>query len=139
MPDDFQDGVIDALDNISIWFNSNLLSLNFAKTKYIHFRTKNRSPVDLKISYNNKEINNASQTKFLGLIIDCTLSWKSHLYHLMYKLGMACYAIRAVKPYMSQESLRAIYFSDFHFIMTCGIIFWQNSSISNNIFRLQKK
>jgi hypothetical protein len=40
---------------------------------------------------------------------------------------------------MSQESLRVIYFSYFHFIMSYGIIFWWKSSISNNIFRLQKR
>jgi hypothetical protein len=32
-----------------------------------------------------------------------------------------------------------IYFSYFHSIMSYGIIFWRNSSISNNIFRLQKR
>jgi hypothetical protein len=31
-----------------------------------------------------------------------------------------------------------IYFSYFHSIMSYGIIFWGNSSISNNIFRLQE-
>lgn len=40
---------------------------------------------------------------------------------------------------MSQESLRVIYFPYFHSIMSYGIIFWENPSISNNIFRLQKR
>jgi hypothetical protein len=91
------------------------------------------------IGYNNKQFSTCTQTKYLGLIIDPTLSWKSHLDHLMNKLSMACYAIRAVKPYVSQESLRAIYFSYFHSLMSYGIIFWGNCLISNNIFRLQKR
>jgi hypothetical protein len=57
----------------------------------------------------------------------------------MNKLSVACCAIGAVKPYMSQESLRAICFSYFHSVMSCGVIIWGKSSISNNIFRLLKK
>jgi hypothetical protein len=40
---------------------------------------------------------------------------------------------------MSQESLQVMYLSYFHSIMSHGIIFWRKSSITNNIFRLQKK
>lgn len=36
-------------------------------------------------------------------------------------------------------SLRMVYFSYFHSIMTYGIIFWGNSRHSNVIFRLQKR
>jgi Reverse transcriptase (RNA-dependent DNA polymerase). len=138
-PDDFNEDIINVFDSINIWFNSNLLSLNFDKTKYLHFRTKNSSPIDIKIGHNNKEISNSSQTKFLGLIIDSTLSWKNHLYLPMNILSIACYAIKGIKSYTSQESLRVIYFSYFHSIMSYSIIFWGNSSISNNTFRLQER
>ena len=40
-PDAFMDDSCNVFDNIKIWFNSNL-SLNFAKTKYLHFRTKKK-------------------------------------------------------------------------------------------------
>jgi hypothetical protein len=36
-------------------------------------------------------------------------------------------------------NLRTIYFSYFHSIITYGIIFWDNSSDSYNIFKLQKR
>jgi hypothetical protein len=49
--------------------------------------------------------------------------WKGHVDWLMSKLGSACYAIRAVKPYMAQGTIRMIYFSYFHSVMTYGIIF----------------
>jgi hypothetical protein len=57
----------------------------------------------------------------------------------MSKLSSACFVIRAVKPYMSQETLRMIYFACVHSVMTYGIIFWGNSPHSIHIFRLQKK
>jgi hypothetical protein len=40
----------------------------------------------------------------------------------MSRLGSACYGIRAVKPYMAQGTIRMIYFSYVHSVMTYGII-----------------
>ena len=47
--------------------------------------------------------------------------------------------MRAVKPLLSQDSLRMVYYSRFHSIMTYRLIFWGNSHYSNIIFRLQKR
>ena len=107
---------------MNVWFISNLLSLNFNKTHYLEFRTKNSSPIDINITYNNKYIVNTTITQFLGSVIDTTLSWKNHVDKLMDKLSKACYAIRAVKPFITQ-ALRIIYFSYFHTIMSYDIIF----------------
>jgi hypothetical protein len=40
---------------------------------------------------------------------------------------------------VSHESLRMIYYSYFHTVMSYGIIFWGNSSQNINIFKLQKR
>jgi len=45
----------------------------------------------------------------------------------MAKLHSACYAVRTVKAIQAQETLRIIYFSYIHSIMTYFIIFWGNS------------
>jgi hypothetical protein len=75
----------------------------------------------------------------MGINIVMTLSWKSHIDQLLPKLSSACYAIRAIKPYVNQETLLMVYHAYFHSIMNYGIIFWGNSSHNINIFRLQKK
>jgi hypothetical protein len=46
--------------------------------------------------------------------MDNILSWKGHVDWLMSKLGLACYAVRAVKPYMLQATIRMLYFSFFY-------------------------
>jgi hypothetical protein len=124
--------------NRNDWFKINL-SLNFDKTYYVQFLTKNNHEINIHISCGNKLITNTYSTNFLGLIIDCTLSWKNHVDKLMSKLSSACYAIRAVKSLMTQESLRIIYFFYFQSIMTYGISFWGSSSCCSNIFKIQKK
>jgi hypothetical protein len=115
--------MINLSELINDWFKANLLMLNCDKTNYIQFMTKNSSAINVNIGYDNKQIVNSTNTKFLGLIIDDTLFWKSHIDWLMSKLSTACIVIRAIKPYIYQEALRMIYFSYVHSVMTYGIIF----------------
>ena len=65
---------------------------------------------------------------------DCALS-----HHSAVSLKKACYAIRLIKPFMSIDVLRSTYFSYAHSIISYGIIFWGNSSYSEDIFKIQKR
>jgi hypothetical protein len=93
---------------------------------------------DLQVYYKNKQISTVSTIKFLGLIIDSTLSWKQHINSIIPKLNKTCFAIRLVKPYMT-ETLRTIYFSYFHSVLIYGIVFWGNSVHSQHIFKIKKR
>jgi hypothetical protein len=81
-PLDYKNNIINIFENIKYWFKANLLTLNFNETYYIQFMTKNSSAININIGYDNKKIANSTSTKFLGLIIDNMLSWKSHIYWL---------------------------------------------------------
>jgi hypothetical protein len=87
----------------------------------------------------NSIISNLKSTIFLGLTIDSTLSWKNHTADLTSKLNKACYAIRTIKPFMTFNVLRTIYFSYFRSVMSHGIIFLGNLHHSANIFKIQKR
>ena len=58
---------------INRWFKTNLLSLNFSKTHGLEFRTRNFNE-NSNVCYNNHHISNTTYMKFLGLIINDTLS-----------------------------------------------------------------
>ena len=60
------------------WFHSNLLTLNYDKTYFVQFLTKKQKEIKLQIVTSNSLITNINSTKFLGLTIDSTLSWKEH-------------------------------------------------------------
>jgi len=138
-PSNYENIVIKIFEDINRWFNSNLLSLNLEKTHYMQFRNKNSAPIDLNIGHENKNITKTSSTKFLGLTLENTLSWKIHIDTIITKLSSATFAIRTLKPFLSQDSLRMMYYLYFHSIMTYGLIFWGNSHYSNTIFRMQKR
>ena len=64
---------------------------------------------------------------------------KHHVGELTSKLNKACYAIRLIKPCMFLDVLRSTYFSYVHTIISYRIVFWGNSSYSEDIFKIQKR
>jgi hypothetical protein len=54
-------------------------------------------------------------------------------------INKACYAIRAIKPFMSLDVMKMIYYSYVHSVISYGIIFWGNCHLSENIFKIQKR
>jgi hypothetical protein len=93
----------------------------------------------MKDEYDNRLIANTSYTNFLGITIENMLQWKRHMDQLFSKLRAACYAVRVLKRFMTQETLAVVYYAYFHLIMNNGIIFRGDSPYSINSFRLQKK
>ena len=73
--------------------------------------TKSKLAVDLHISHKINPIINTYSTNFLGLTLDSTLSWKTHVDQLRSKLNLACYVITSLKSVISTMNLRIIYFS----------------------------
>ena len=102
------------------WFNSNFLSLNFDKTYYMKFITKNKFSNTINIEHDN---NITNFVKFLGIATDNTLSWKQHIDTINPKLNKACYIIRRSKLYLSNYALKMVYYAFFHSVMSYGLIF----------------
>ena len=121
------------------WFQSNLLTLNCDKTHFLQFLTKKHNEIKMQIISSNTIITNINSTKFLGLIIDRTLSWKDHITGLTSKLSKACYAMWVIKPFMSLNVMKMIYYSCVHSVISYGLTFWSNSHVSDSIFKIQKR
>jgi len=115
--------------DINNWFKVNQLILNYNKTHYLQFNMKNSWDYDLKLNYQGNYIKSSSNTKFLGLIIDDSLSWKAHIDQMMSKFNTACFVIRTIQAIMSPETLRMVCFAYIHSIMSYGIIFLGRSNI----------
>jgi hypothetical protein len=105
----------------------------------VKFRTKNYYGVKTKVTYDHINISNSTETKFLGLIIDETLSWNQHVDQIATKLCSACYAIRNLKHIVPQSTVRTVYSAYIHSILSYGIIFWGRSSNVSKLFILQKR
>ena len=95
------------------WFNSNFLSLNFDKTYYMQFRTKNKCLNKINIEHDSKMVLQTNFVKCLGITIDNALSWKQHFDTVTPKLNKACYIIRSYKLYLSNDALKMVYYAFF--------------------------
>ena len=67
------------------------------------------------------------------------MTWKTQIHAILPKLSSACFAVRSVKPYVSHQTLKAIYYAYFHAIISYGIIFWGQYPDSSKVFLLQKR
>jgi hypothetical protein len=66
------------------------------------------------------------QQNFFGYLLIVLFLEKHTLYILSLNLSSACYAEWSVKPYVSLNAPKMIYYSYFHPVMTYGLLFWGN-------------
>jgi len=93
----------------------------------------------LKINYQGNYVKSSPYTKFLGLIIDDSLSWKAHIDQMMSKLNTAYFVILMLQAIMSTETLKMVYFAYVHSIISYRIILGGNQPYSKKIFKIQKR
>ena len=88
-PEEFNNTINSVMTEITDWFQSNLLTLNYNKTTFLQFFTKKNKKIKIQITASNSIITNINSTKFLGLILDSTLSWNDQIIALTSKLNKA--------------------------------------------------
>jgi hypothetical protein len=93
------------------------------KTQYINFTTKSNSLIEMDIRDVNELMTSSKQAKLLGLTINSTLTGETHVENVINKLCTACYMIRNRRPFVSINTLKIIYYSYFHSLMTYSLIF----------------
>jgi len=99
-----------------------LLFLNFTKTQFTIFTTKNNNQIEININCNNKFIPTITYTKFLSLTVDCSLTLINHIDSLTKELSTTCYLIQNIKPYLSISTLKINY----HSLFSINFVLWHN-------------
>jgi len=133
-----EDDYANVLTKGNRWFQKNSLTLNLNKTNLVHFAAKTTVNIPDCIKLGQNRLINSQTINFLGLTLDYTLSWSPHIARICNKLRSACYILRILKPTLTAQNLKTIYFAYFHSIMSYGI-FWGNSTDNDDIFKLQKR
>ena len=97
-----------------------VIDIKYVARFLILITNKSTCTSDIQITYKDKKISIVNETKFLGLFINNNLSWKTHIECIKSKLSSACYTVRSVKPFLTINTLKMIYYSYFHLVMTYG-------------------
>lgn len=93
------------------------------------------------IKINGIVIEKVTCTKFLGVYIDDTLSWKHHAIQMSMKVSKGLGIMRQVKGFLSRNLLKTLYFSLIHpYLSYCNIIWGNASNLAlNKLTILQKR
>ncbi|KAI5721832.1 hypothetical protein M8J77_026248 [Diaphorina citri] len=126
------------LHDIQGWFTANRLTLNADKTTFVYFNPHNPDSLH-PIPFNSSSVAPSQEVKFLGVILDAKLKWKSHIHFLKSKLSSSIHAIRSIKNNVNVTSALLSYHAYFHSLMSYGIVYWGFSSPASEIFLLQKR
>ena len=113
------------LDNISDWLIANKLSLNTKKSYYLIVSPKNKR-VNQKVSIciNNEKLAEAQSAKYLGVLLDNKLSWKTHIQETTMKISKGVGILARLRHFVSKDVLSCIYNAFIQPHSTYGIINW---------------
>ena len=118
------------------WFRANQLSINLDKTVMMQFWSKHDK---IKIRAMNNPIPNVRNTKFLGVFIDDTMTWRTHVEYLHNKLSMNKHMLSISKNKLDKDSLRKVYFSHIHSHLVYGMKAWGPSILSESLDMLNRQ
>lgn len=139
------------LVKISHWFKLNKLSLNIQKTNYILFCSKQNQIINAPVfKIDNCNISKVVKTKFLGIIINQSLTWTDHISLIKQKVAKNLGIITHVRNSLPLSVLKTLYNTMIHpYFEYCNVIWaihrstalkklnaYQKSSAHNNFLSL---
>ena len=109
---------------ITTWLHSNNLRLNVSKFKFMIFFKHPKVTPKLNISVNDNQIDQVDEFNFLGIIIDQSVTWVSHIRKISLKISRVIGILRKLKRTFPQYILRTIYNSLVHPHLIYGLNLW---------------
>ena len=104
------------------WLIVNKLIINLKKT-YCMLFTNKKEDRTLIISAHNTVLEQKSECKFLGIIVDEEISWKPHINHILSKIGKTTALLRFLKYTFPKHILRTLYMTLIYpYFNYCNII-----------------
>lgn len=114
-----------ALNIVMSWLSSNLLTLNTDKTKYITFSPNIKSQPDspsVKIVAHKCQsqtsdncdcisLTRTNNIRYLGVNIDSTLNWKTHIDNLVSRTKRLIYIFKNLRSSADKDTLKTVYLS----------------------------
>ena len=127
----------DDLNTLSEWFAANKLTLNLDKTVCMLFQ-KNNMKDEIILKVNDMTIRNQTETKFLGMWLDQSLNWHSHVQKLTLKIKRNKYLLNNGKHLMDLNTKRLVYYSHIASHLQYGMLLWGNNAGKEQLNKLQK-
>ena len=101
------------LNKMSLWLQTNQLSINIGKTHFMVFTVRNRKgfrPL-IPLTINGEVLEETSCIKFLGVRIDSKLNWNLHIQYIKSKIAKGVGIIRKARRFLADEILITLYYA----------------------------
>ena len=125
-----------ALCDISVWCKQNNMILNPSKSKCMLITTRQKhqlSKLTLDLSINDTSIDQVSEHKLLGIIIDDKLQWQPHIDHLCKILSKNLYLLSKLQSVITLDARKLFYNAHIKPHLDYASIIWDG--ISENLFK----
>ena len=99
------------LSSIRSWLDSNYLSLNYLKTKSMLVGTHQRlAKVEMFcVKASERTLSRVFKFKYLGVVLDPTLSWNDHIDHISSKISSRLGMLRKARKVIPREACVILY------------------------------
>ena len=106
-----KDNANSALIEVSEWFNTNKLSLNVEKSNHVIFLPPQQKVPSINLTVNQKKLEHKEYIKYLGVLIDSKLSWKSHIREISKKISSSVGILAKMRHYANINVLTKLYYA----------------------------
>ena len=130
------------LHAVQSWVTQNGLKLNIDKTNLLVYNNNtNQRKAQISVSLNGTPVVQKNEAKFLGVVIDTNLNWKSHLVALSSKISRNAGILYRLRKIVPVQTLKSIYcsFVESHLIYCASVWGAVPHSRMTNVFAAQKK
>ena len=112
------------LEKVDTWLKLNKLSLNAQKTKLMLFHRKQKHVNDVNIKIDNTMIEHVQTFNVLGIMLNETLSWKSHIDMVSNKISKVIGIFYRLKHAFPEFVLFTLYNSLIVSYINYGLLLW---------------
>lgn len=118
------------LETVSEWLQTNLLTLNCPKSKFLLLESKRRlkSVNAVSIHINERPLEQISSFKYLGVTRNQDLSWDDHIESLIFKTNQRLGILRRIKHLLPVNARLALYNSLILPLFDYGDVIWGDKS-----------
>ena len=117
------------LPTVYKWLCSNKLTLNLTKNKFLIFMPRQKESHNLypPLTKANVHLEKSFSVKYLGVYIDCHLTWHDHIDYICGKISKNINIMVKLKRYVSKATLISVYYSLIYPYLTYACTLWGNN------------
>jgi len=136
-PLSIQNAITAELNKIVKWLDLNKLCLNVSKSRYMLFHKPPKVIPVLRFYLKENNVEYVENFTFLGMTIDCQLTWKNHINMISLKISRIIGVLRKLKYIFPSHILKTIYNSLIVSHLSYGLLVWGTKG--EKIIKQQKK